>query len=84
MLGRQLDTGLPIARQSPRPLCLQQHKAVKVLYVKIVVMDSGTRIERDKFYPGPGLESGPLAFRANALTNRAIKDKYGSTIELIS
>ena len=25
-------------------------------------------IERQKFYPGPGLESGPLAFRANALT----------------
>ena len=25
--------------------------------------------KREKFYPGPGLEPGPLAFRANALTN---------------
>ena len=25
--------------------------------------------QREKFYPGPGLEPGPLAFRANALTN---------------
>ena len=25
------------------------------------------RIEREKFYPGPGLEPGHLAFRANAL-----------------
>ena len=33
---------------------------------------------------GPGLEPGPLAFRANALTNRAIQDKYESMIELIS
>ena len=23
--------------------------------------------EREKFYPGPGLEPGPLAFSANAL-----------------
>ena len=27
------------------------------------------RIEREKFYPGPGLEPGPLVFRANALTH---------------
>ena len=27
------------------------------------------RTEREKFYPGPGLERGTLAFRANALTN---------------
>ena len=26
-------------------------------------------ILREKFYPGPGREPGPLAFRANALTN---------------
>ena len=25
------------------------------------------RIRREKFYPGPGLEPGPLAFRANVL-----------------
>ena len=25
--------------------------------------------KREKFYPGPGLEPGPLAFPANALTN---------------
>ena len=25
--------------------------------------------EREKFYPGPGLEPRPLAFHANALTN---------------
>ena len=25
------------------------------------------RIEREKFYPGPGLEPGPLALRASAL-----------------
>ena len=25
------------------------------------------RIEREKFYPGPGLEPGPLAFCASAL-----------------
>ena len=42
-----------------------------------------TRIEREKFYPELGLEPGPLAFRANALT-KAIQNKYGSTIELIS
>ena len=29
----------------------------------------GFRIEREKFYPGPGLEHRPLAFHANALTN---------------
>ena len=29
----------------------------------------GFRIEREKFYPVPGLEPGPLAYRANALTN---------------
>ena len=40
--------------------------------------------EREKFYPGPGLEPGPLAFHANALTSWAIQDKYESTIELIS
>ena len=28
-----------------------------------------SRIEREKFYPGPDLEPGPLAFRANALTS---------------
>ena len=39
------------------------------------------RIEREKFYPGPGLELRPLAFRASALTNRAIQDKYGPMIE---
>ena len=38
------------------------------------------RIEREKFYPGPGLEPGPLALRANALTNWAIQGKHGSTI----
>ena len=27
----------------------------------------------EKFYPGPGLEPGPLAFRANALTNWAMQ-----------
>ena len=42
------------------------------------------RIEREKFYPGPGIEPGPLAFRANVLTNWAIQDKYQSMIELIS
>ena len=40
--------------------------------------------EREKFSPGPGLEPGSLAFRANALTNWAIQDKYQSKIELIS
>ena len=24
---------------------------------------------KEKFYPGPGIEPGPLEFRANALTN---------------
>ena len=42
------------------------------------------RIEREKFYPGLGPEPGPLALCANALTNWAIQDKYGSMIELIS
>ena len=30
------------------------------------------RIEIEKFYPGSGLEPGPLAFHANALTDWAI------------
>ena len=34
-------------------------------------------IEREKFYPGPGFEPGPLAFRANALTNWSNQDKHG-------
>ena len=42
------------------------------------------RILREKFYPGPGLQPRPLDFRANALTNWTIKDKYESKIELIS
>ena len=41
-------------------------------------------IWREKFYPGPGFEPGPLAFRANSLTNWAIQDMYRTTIELIS
>ena len=28
------------------------------------------RIEREKFYPGPGLEPEPLALRASALTTK--------------
>ena len=28
------------------------------------------RIEREKFYPGPGPEPGPLALRSSALTTR--------------
>ena len=39
---------------------------------------------REKFYPRSGLEPGPLAFRANVLTNWAIQDMYRTTIELIS
>ena len=27
------------------------------------------RIEREKFYPGPGLKPGPLTLRPNVLTN---------------
>ena len=42
------------------------------------------RIWREKFYPGPGFEPGPLAFRAKALTIWAIQDIYRTTIELIS
>ena len=41
------------------------------------------RIKRENFYPRQGLETGPLALHANAFTNGAIQDKYGSTIELI-
>ena len=41
-------------------------------------------LKEKKIYPGPGLEPGPSAFRAKALTNWAIQDKYQSTIELIS
>ena len=37
-----------------------------------------------KFYPGLGLELGPLAFRANAITNWPIQDKYESTIDFFS
>ena len=40
-------------------------------------------VESEKLYPGRGLEPGTLALRANAFTNWAIQDKYGSTIELI-
>ena len=29
--------------------------------------------EREKFYPGPGLEPGPLAFRANALPTEPLR-----------
>ena len=42
------------------------------------------RIERGKFYHGPGLEPGPLSFRGNVLNNSAIQDKYGSTIEIFN
>ena len=41
-------------------------------------------LKEKEFYPGPGLEPRALAFRANALANWAIEDKYQSTIELIS
>ena len=43
-----------------------------------------SRIEREKFYTGTGIEPEPLALSANALANRAIQGKYGSTIELTS
>ena len=46
--------------QVPSPRFHYQIKAVCWLDVEL---------EREKFYPGPGLEHGPLAFRANALTN---------------
>ena len=39
--------------------------------------------QREKFYLEPGLEPGPLAFRANAFTNSAIQDKYVSKIFLL-
>ena len=44
------------------------------LILKIWCSDQGPllancRTEREKFYPEPGLEPGPVAFRANALTN---------------
>ena len=55
--------------------------ASKVLYF---ICSKLKWIEREHFYPGPWLEPGPLACRANALTNWAIQDKYGSTIQLIS
>ena len=32
-------------------------------------LDKIKDFKREKFYPGPGLEPGPLAFHANALTN---------------
>ena len=53
-------------------------------YVMVLRMNVMLEFKREKFYPGPGLEPGPLAFRANALTNWAIKDKFRTTIELIS
>ena len=34
-----------------------------------------SRIERKKFYPGPGLEPGLLVFRANVITKSAIQDR---------
>ena len=42
------------------------------------------QLKEKKFYPGPELEPGPLAFRANALTNWVNQDKYQSMTELIS
>ena len=44
------------------------------LILKIWYSDQGhllanCKTERQKFYSGPELEPGPLAFRANALTN---------------
>ena len=36
------------------------------------------RIEREKFYPEPGLEPGSLALRASALTTKLSRtDEYG-------
>ena len=49
-----------------------------------IVFHVRCRILNEKFYPGPGLDPGPLTFRANGLTNWAIQDKYESKIELIS
>ena len=77
----QLNADLKKGYKELRPL--------NQLILKILCSDQGhllanCRIEREKFYPGPGLEPGPLAFRANALTNWAIQDMYRSTIELIS
>ena len=51
---------------------------------KLLEIKYYTEFEREKFYPGPGLEPGPLAFRANALPTEPSRTSYQSTIELIS
>ena len=56
----------------------------KICLFQIANYNFVIEFKREKFYPGPGLEPGPLAFRANALTAWAIQDKYRTTAELIS
>ena len=54
---------------------LLQPKPVDKCYTTASIIQSHWRFmtiflnEREKFYPGPGLEPGTLALRANALTN---------------
>ena len=36
-------------------------------YVNLCICDTHLKFEREKFYPGPGIEPGPLALRASAL-----------------
>ena len=38
--------------------------------IKTVLIIKNTEIEREKFYPGPGIKPGPLALRASALPLR--------------
>ena len=42
---------------------------IQILFSKEGHLLSRSRIEREKFYPGLGLEPGSLAFHANALTS---------------
>ena len=41
-----------------------------IIIIIIIIIITVMKFEREKFYPGPGIEPGPLALRASALPLR--------------
>ena len=59
---------------------MNMHNSWKYSFQKKVICWLDLEFNEKKFYPGPGVEPGPLSFRANVLTNWAIQDKHRSTL----
>ena len=58
------DIGLEVHSENTKYITPRQQN---VLQNQNIIIRNLYRIQRENFYPGPGLKPGPLAFHANAL-----------------